>query len=385
MMRDRVPEIRAVAAGIKMALHTMGTGRPDYIMKYCYPLRVLLPHIYQKIEVVHSSFNQLQAETFPMASKTPVIIFGPTGHVGSAAVRAAHERGAKVFLAMRDTQKSIRGLSHDQEREYGFERVYADLTKPDTVREAVTKTGAKRAFIYLMFGSPDHMRATITALKSAGIEFVVFLSSYTVPKDLSSLSPSDNFIAQAHGQVEIVLTEVFGPNNFVAVRPGGFATNSLRWKDMINEGNVKVPFPEAPFDWISDEDIGRVAGSVLAKGRDVIQENAGRNWIRLFGPNLVRQDDAIKTIARVVGKDVKLTPLDEEGAVEFYTTTSHLPEPRARRMVGMLKERAEAGTNDKDLHGPEYEEAVANIKKYGGREPTTFQQWVEENKGEFTA
>jgi uncharacterized protein YbjT (DUF2867 family) len=318
-----------------------------------------------------------------MSSKAPVIIFGPTGHVGSVAVRAAHENGAKVFLAMRDTQKAIRGFSQDQEREYGFERVYADLTKPDTVREAVTKTGAKRAFIYLVFGSPDHMRASITALKSAGVEFVVFLSSYTVPKDLTSLSPSDNFIALAHGQVEVVLTEVFGPNNFVAVRPGGFATNSLRWKDMIKDGDVKVPLPEALFDWISDEDIGRVAGSVLATGPEVIQTNAGRNWILLFGPQLVSHHDAIQTIARVVGKDVKLTPLDEEGAVEFYTSTSHLPEPLARRMVGMLKERAEAGKNDKDLHGPAYEEAIANIKKYGGRKPTTFQQWVEENKDEF--
>ncbi|KAI1616422.1 hypothetical protein EDD36DRAFT_415318 [Exophiala viscosa] len=320
-----------------------------------------------------------------MASKDPVIIFGPTGRVGSATVRAAHEHGAKVFLAMRDTEKAIPGFNSDQEKECGFERVYADLMKPETIEEAVAKTGAKRAFIYLMFMAQDHMRSSITALKSAGIEFVVFLSSYTVPEDLTSLSPDNiNFIALAHGKVESVLQEVYGPAGYVAVRPGTFATNSLRWKDMFKNGDIKTPYPEALFDWISDEDIGRVSGSVLARGPAVIQENNGKNWILLYGPDVISQGDAIETIGRVIGKDARITRLDEEGAVEFYTTTSHLPEPLARKMAALLKERAELGKSD-GLEGPKYQEAVANIQKYGGKAPTGFKQWVEENKDEFEA
>lgn len=103
-----------------------------------------------------------------------VIIFGPTGNVGSVAALTAAQLGAKVVLAMRDTQKAIPDLNADEEISGSFERVQADLTQPETVISAVNKTQAKSAFIYLNFGMPDGMKATIQALKSSGIEFVVF-------------------------------------------------------------------------------------------------------------------------------------------------------------------------------------------------------------------
>ncbi|KAL8867668.1 MAG: hypothetical protein Q9174_005513, partial [Haloplaca sp. 1 TL-2023] len=102
-----------------------------------------------------------------------VIVFGPTGAVGSNAARTASALGAKVTLAMRDTSKSIPGLSASDEKAGNFSRVQADLTKPDTVSEAVRQYQATHAFIYLVFGSSDSMKATISALKSAGIQLVV--------------------------------------------------------------------------------------------------------------------------------------------------------------------------------------------------------------------
>ncbi|EXJ67482.1 uncharacterized protein A1O5_09495 [Cladophialophora psammophila CBS 110553] len=310
-----------------------------------------------------------------------IIIFGPTGHVGSAAARAAREQGVKVFLAMRDPEKAIPGLNTEQEQEAGFERVYADFTKPDTVHAAVTKTGAKRAFIYLIFGTPDHMKSAIVTLKSAGIDFVVFLSSYTVPDNLSmeSISPS-NFIAWGHGRVEINLGEVFGSDGYVAVRPGSFASNSLRWKTMVQHGEIEIAYPEALFDWISPGDIGRVCGTVVARGPRAVDGNV----IRLCGPEIISQGEAADVIGRVIGKDIKLTRLDEQGGVDFFMKVAHLPEPAARQLIAMLKKRVEDGKNDGGHYeGPRYEEAVANIQKYGGRQPTRFHQWVEENKKEF--
>ena len=109
-----------------------------------------------------------------------VIVFGPTGAVGSATARTAAELGSHVVLAMRNIEKSIPGLDAAAEKQGSFERVQADLTQPDTVRDAVTKTGAKYAFIYLAHGSPDHMKSTIVALKDAGVVEVMFLSSFTI-------------------------------------------------------------------------------------------------------------------------------------------------------------------------------------------------------------
>ena len=101
-----------------------------------------------------------------------VIVFGPTGQIGSAAAKTALEQGAKVWLAMRDTSKVVPGLENDQEAATTIDRVQADLQKPETVKHAVEASGAKRAFIYLAHGSSDSMRATIEALKSGGVEFV---------------------------------------------------------------------------------------------------------------------------------------------------------------------------------------------------------------------
>ena len=110
----------------------------------------------------------------------------------------------------------------------------ADLLKPETIAEAVKTSGAKRAFIYLAHGAQDNMKSTIEAMKAAGVEFVVFLSSFTVHTDkpLRDIPPSD-IIDYLHAQVEANLDDVFGAEHYVAVRPGAFVTNLLRDKQGI--------------------------------------------------------------------------------------------------------------------------------------------------------
>ncbi|KUM66854.1 hypothetical protein ACN42_g132 [Penicillium freii] len=89
-------------------------------------------------------------------------------------------------------------------------KIQADLTGPGSVAAAVNESRAKRAFIHLAFGSSDHTKTTLEALKSAGIDFVVFLSSYTVLGEARDVEPSD-IIPYIHAQVEINLDEIFGP------------------------------------------------------------------------------------------------------------------------------------------------------------------------------
>lgn len=110
---------------------------------------------------------------------TSVIVFGPTGQVGSVAARTAAEHGAKAWLAMRDTNKSVLGLTKDL-KAGGIYRIQTDLQEPETLSQAVKTSGAKCAFIYLVHGASDHLKGTIAAMKAAGIEFVVFLSSFTI-------------------------------------------------------------------------------------------------------------------------------------------------------------------------------------------------------------
>ena len=306
-----------------------------------------------------------------------VIVFGPTGNVASIAAMTAQEQGAQVVLAMRDPKKSIPGLSSEQEKAGGYERVQADLTKPDTVAEAVTKTGAKTAFIYLAHGSPDHMKATIQALKDSGVEFVVFLSSFTITGPLAEVPPYE-IIAFIHAQVEINLEEIYGSKAYVALRPGGFATNVMFWSKGIADGEVKLYCPEAKFDYITPVDMGRVGGSILAKGG---QQN-GEKIVYLYGPRLTSQEVAVTSIGNVAGRDIKMTPIGAEEAVEEYKA-AYVPEPIAKYLVKKLGESSEA--KDPKARLASYDDGVANIEKYGGKSPTTFDQWAESNKHLFGA
>jgi len=304
-----------------------------------------------------------------------VIVFGPTGAVGSAAARTAGELGAKVFLAMRDTGKSIPGLSAEQEKQGGFERVQADLTKPDTVRDAVHKSGAKYAFIYLAHGSSDHMKATIEALKAAGIELPVFLSSFTSRGDLAAIQPSE-VIPFVHAQVEINLGEVYGKDGFVAVRPGYFASNTLQYKGGLKEGKVRIYVPDAKVDCIVPEDIGAVCGGFLAKG----PQDKNRTPY-LYGPELFSQAETVKIIAKVLGKNPEIEVANEQDAYKMFVEERGMPVPIANYMISQTKKGSD---NPNSIIGYLVgEEELSNVQKYCGRKATTFEQWVEQNKEKF--
>jgi uncharacterized protein YbjT (DUF2867 family) len=306
-----------------------------------------------------------------------VIVFGPTGAVGSAAARTAEELGAKVVLAMRNMDKPIPGLDAAKEKQGSFERVYADLTKPDTVRHAVNTTGAKYAFIYCAHGSPDHMKSTIEALKSASIDLVVFLSSFTIQGDPKSIQPSE-IIPYVHAQVEINLGEIFGANGFVAARPGSFADNTLQYKAGFEKGRVKIHIPDAKVDCIVPEDIGRVCGTILAKGPQDEQRA-----IYLYGPELLSQMDSIRILAKVLGKNPKIEIIDEQDAYKMFIEERGVPAFLAKYMIDRMGKNV---TEHSQVFGyPVREGELSNVQKYSGRKATTFEEWVEQSKYMFVS
>lgn len=307
-----------------------------------------------------------------------VIIFGPTGQVGSIAARTAAEQGAKVWLAMRDTCKNIPGLAQEAQDSAAFHRVQADLQKPETVIQAVKTSRARRAFIYLVHGASDHMRAAIEALKAGGVEFVVFLSSFTIPtkQALRDIPPAE-LIPYAHAQVEANLDDVFGADNYVAVRPGCFVTNLLSDKAGIVSGNAVLYGGGFMQDNIAPGDIGCVAGTILVSG-----PRKDQNKVYLYGPEILSIYDSTVKIGRVLGKDLEITTLGREEGYQRYVGLG-MPEPAARYMVDVL------GTIGRDKGDgeifPNYRQGVDNVELYTGRPVTGLEDWVKENKAIFSA
>ncbi|KAI0153987.1 NmrA-like family protein [Pestalotiopsis sp. NC0098] len=316
-------------------------------------------------------------------SPASIIIFGPTGQIAAAAAQAALEKGVKVSLAMRDTAKQIPGLEPQLEKSAGVERVYADLSLPDTVRAAVAQTGAKRAFLYCIFGKP--LRPSIEALKESGIEFVVFNSSSSITVDPRAVEKATNYIAWEHAQVEIALEEVFGVPNYVTVRPAYFMSNVLSWKEMVKKGELKIVYPEAYFNYIAPEDIGAVCGSLLAAGPQVLETKAGRNIVFLYGSDLLSQREAGQSIGRAVGLELPIETLDHEQGIQFFVEVFHLPKPGATGLVARLKGMSEKGRELPEYQGPVYEEALDHVEKYSGKKPMTLAQWLETHQDQFKA
>ncbi|KAL5049658.1 hypothetical protein BDW71DRAFT_152257 [Aspergillus fruticulosus] len=312
-------------------------------------------------------------------SPRKVIVFGATGDVGSAAARTAHSHGAKVFLALRNVSKPVPGLTATEERNAGYERVQADLTQPDSVRNAVSKTGATHAFIYAGLGvSSDHLFSTAEALKAGGIELVVLLSSFTVQGDIRAIQPSD-FIGYAHARVELSLETVFGPRGYIAVRPAFFASNSRWWqKQIVEDGEVRWAFPDLKLDYISPDDIGAVCGTILAGAFEGEHETS----VFLSGPETdLSVADAIEIIGRAINKPVKSTKISTDENILVMVEKSGTPEPLARILTDSFAQENE----NQGIMRADTPEIRANIERYLKRPATRFSEWVERNKDKFGA
>lgn len=306
-----------------------------------------------------------------------VIVFGPTGAVGGSAALEASKRGAKVWLAMRDTLKAIEEIPEDVEKSGKFERIRADLTDPASVAAAIKESGAKAAYIYLVFGASDHLRASLHAMKDAGVVYVVFLSSTSVEpdKDLRSYSP-EHFIAYSHAQVEMALEEVGFPY-VTALRPASFASNHF---NIILDKSAKPPkaniaYGESLVDNIAPNDIGTVGGAVLVE-----RPSNGKEIIYLWGPKIITMTDSWEIIKRVTGRDdIDTKPLGPE---EWLARVSqHTPLPVAKEILQMHDEWRNPEASSKF----DYPQAVANIKKFSGKEPTKFEDYIAAHKKEWQA
>ena len=110
-----------------------------------------------------------------------------------------------------------------------------------------------------------------------------------------------------------------------------------------------------------------------------------KNVIRLCGPELVSQRDAVGIIGRAIGKIIKFTELDEQDGLEMYVKVHGVPEPVAKRLIEVLRMRAKGEGSDTFYEGHGYEEAKENVKKYGGGHSARFHEWVDEDKQKFSA
>lgn len=208
---------------------------------------------------------------------------------------------------------------------------------------------------------------------------MVFLSSNFVQNPKESYLDSKDYIALFHATAEVELEGVFGKGNYVAVRPAWFASNTSQWSNMIKKnGEVMVISSKMVLDPIAPEDIGKVCGALVAGGKERAE---GKDFIRICGPKLMPVKDVVGIIEAVVGKEIKVREVNEEGFVDAYVQFAGLPEEIARVLAATFKRRS--GDKVDEMYGDQYQESAGSILKYGGSEATGFKEWVEGNMDYF--
>jgi uncharacterized protein YbjT (DUF2867 family) len=327
------------------------------------------------------SVQHLKHSNRPLAmASPPVIVFGATGRVGCHAAVVAMKHGAKVFMATRDLNKPIPHVPN--ELIFDTQRVYADLSKPETVREAIVSTGAKRAFFYMVPNQPNGMKGTLEAMKAGGVEFVVFLSTLGVAGDKNKIG-TENPVAWQHAQIEKSLEDTFTLNGYIAIRSGYFATNVLAWKKMVSKGEVKIPFPNVQLDYIDPQEVATVAGKFLAGDPQALKNKPIDSAIPLCGANMLTQQDAAEIIGKVLDKNIEIIPLDENGGLRFFVEEAKLPEIIATTLIKMLKLQGDNGGIAEPWLGSGHQNGVSNVEKFTGNRPVNFETWVQNNKHNF--
>ncbi|RGP77160.1 hypothetical protein FLONG3_4675 [Fusarium longipes] len=313
-----------------------------------------------------------------MMSTTKAIIFGPTGTVGRAAAFEAQSRGANVTLAMRNTQKSIPGLTAQAEKDLGFTRVQADLSDPKSVERAVSESGATVAFSYILFDAEDGLLETYRAMKRAGIKHVVLLSSFCVTENggAKRSSEAEEILAVVHGKAELALAK--SGIAHTVIRPAYFSSNIQLLEDWeeVNSGRLEIAHPEAPFDYLAPEDVGILAGARIVEPPPSPEALV----ITQCGPELLSQREAWRIISEGLGKEIAIREISSEQQ-EKKLKARGFPDAMVKSSVERLADLARDPTK---LYNPEeYKKASGNFKKYTGREPTTLAEWVKKHREEL--
>lgn len=275
-----------------------------------------------------------------------ILVTGARGHVGGAVLNELLAAGKVVRVSSRAPRP---GQFPD-----GVEVVRADLTDPASLPDALA--GVRKVFLY---AHPEAAAEFATAARKAGVEHVVLLSSSSVLFPDAEANP----IAVRHFAVERALDEAGLDRTFV--RPGYFATNSLRWQSIRTERVFRTAFPEATTSPVHERDIAAVAVRALL-------DDAHRGAAyAVLGAGPVTVLDQVGAIAEALDESVRLEEVD----VDTYRSelVTQLPAFMVERLI-------QAGGTVRELPA---ELAVDAVPEVVGRPALTFAEWARDHVADF--
>lgn len=219
-----------------------------------------------------------------------ILITGATGGTGTPVVNELLAKGFPVRAAVHRLDARSAALA-----QRGVEVVVVDLYDADQLLDALR--GVQRAY-FLPLMEPSMIQsaaAFAVAAREARLEHIVQMSQWTSHRaHPTAMTQQVWLVDQLFASIPGVAHTIFNP--------GMFAENFLRTIDYAALLGLYPMFSgtgrAAP---VSNEDMGRVAATLLAEGPD---RHAGRSY-RPTGPALLDAREMASIIAKVVGHAVR--------------------------------------------------------------------------------
>ena len=285
-----------------------------------------------------------------MSCMNHILIIGATGRVGRQVVAQLPATGVQVRALARNPQTA--GLPRH------VEVVRGDLTLPETLAACLGGIDA----VFLVWTAPPSAIAPALERITKYARRIVFLSAPL--KTPHPLFQQPNLLRTMGEQIERLI-EASG-RQWTFLRSGMFAANALSWwAPQIRSGDVVYwPYLAAPTAPIDEREIAAIAVRALCE-----DGHAGAEYI-LTGPQSLSQFEQISTIARVIGRSLRVEEMPPDQA-----KAEGLPSMPAPAVNILLDAWAAA------IGQPAF--VTSTVGELTGTPARTFHQWAVDHAAAF--
>ncbi|WP_433389291.1 NAD(P)H-binding protein [Micromonospora sp. KLBMP9576] len=277
-----------------------------------------------------------------------ILVTGASGKVGGAVVTQLHAAGVPVRALVR----------REAHFPAGVRAVRGDLGAPASLDTALE--GVDTVFLVWPFLSAEGASDVLDTIGKHARR-VVYLSSQGVGS--KDQEPGDA-ITSFHAELER-LTEASGLE-WSALRPTGFASNTLGWaEDIRTTGVVRAPLARLARPLIHEADIAAVAVRALTT-----DDLLGARPL-ITGPELITQERQVALISEAIGRPVRFEEIALDEAIEQMTAAGY----PAELVEAVLPAQA------KMIDSPE--PVNDEVQRITGTPARSFREWAADHAADF--
>ncbi|MEO8127631.1 MAG: NAD(P)H-binding protein [Bryobacteraceae bacterium] len=281
-----------------------------------------------------------------------VLVIGATGTVGRQVLSQLPPTGAYVRAMARNPDTA--GLPPK------MEVVRGDLTVPETLDACLDGMDV----VFLVWTAPPATVESALERIAKHARRIVFLSApLKTPHPLFQQPNPGRTLAE---RIERVIES--SGLQWTFLRPGMFAANAVHWwAPQIRSGDVvRWPYPAVPTAPIHEDDIAAVAVRALSD-----EKHAGAEYV-LTGPQSLTQTQQISTIARVIGRPLRVEEISPDEARRELTDVLPL------FILNILLDAWAAAAGQPAL-------VTSTVAEVTGAPPRMFLDWAIDHAAEFRA